>query len=833
MSRTLLLTFSLLFALTRPCHSYVPQMDRNEFGRIVTIKWATTQARSGVRFAVNTSSFPFPESDILRIVSDSFAAWENVASADVRFIDEGTGSFAKSDTDRHNVIVYDSTGFDIGAPPDAKVIAITTINWDNLGNIVDADITFNGRDFDFSASSAPNTRPNLVDLQDTMTHEIGHLLGLDHTPLTGSVSERPTMHPFSSPTGAGRSLADDDIAGLTFLYPGPGATSLGTVTGTVERENGTASFGVNVVAYDATSGSFVANSLSGSCGDQTGPNGDGRYEIAGLPPGDYHIGIEPIQSPVSEDNIGGIFSDLDRNFSAEFYNNALTRNAAQFVRVDAGRVAANIDFVFGFSAPGSPLVAERSFPQNTPDTGGPYTVQVVVTDDDVVASVILLYRVAGGSEIEVTMQSVDGDLWEASIPGQARGTLITYRIAAVDVADNKTVLPPIESNPLSFEVLSFSGQPLIYVVESGSDVVSVIDSGARREVARIPTGIRPHSIAMTPDETLLFVANTGTPSTPSRSLTVIETATHRRVADITVGLGPLDLAINQSGTRLFVTNSDARSLSVVDASELRELQRIALGVVSNGPFGVAVQADGNTAYTTNIDADQVIVTDVPSSQVIDVISVVASPRSLVLSTAGDRLYVTGFEGGVGIVDTQTRQQIRTIDTPAGTFRIAVSPTRNVIYATDQDSDLLLEMDPDAGRVLRSAPALFSGDNSRGLAVSADGSLVYVTNQDSNDLVVFDAESLSIVDSYTLGDGPRGIAIRRQPFDQPVQIDQIALADFNRDGFVGFSDFLLFAAVFGSAVGDPLFEARFDLTDDNRVDFPDFILFASVFGRPVV
>ena len=51
------------------------------------------------------------------------------------------------------------------------------------------------------------------------------------------------------------------------------------------------------------------------------------------------------------------------------------------------------------------------------------------------------------------------------------------------------------------------------------------------------------------------------------------------------------------------------------------------------------------------------------------------------------------------------------------------------------------------------------------------------------------------------------------------------ADFDTNGWVDFSDFLLFAEAFGS--NDELY----DLDGGGDVDFADFIAFAAVFGTP--
>ena len=58
----------------------------------------------------------------------------------------------------------------------------------------------------------------------------------------------------------------------------------------------------------------------------------------------------------------------------------------------------------------------------------------------------------------------------------------------------------------------------------------------------------------------------------------------------------------------------------------------------------------------------------------------------------------------------------------------------------------------------------------------------------------------------------------------------SLPDFDGDGTVGFSDFLMFAENFGLSHGDDGFDARFDLNGDWEVGFSDFVIFSRNFGR---
>lgn len=55
-------------------------------------------------------------------------------------------------------------------------------------------------------------------------------------------------------------------------------------------------------------------------------------------------------------------------------------------------------------------------------------------------------------------------------------------------------------------------------------------------------------------------------------------------------------------------------------------------------------------------------------------------------------------------------------------------------------------------------------------------------------------------------------------------------DFDGDGTVGISDFLLFASHFGYAVGHANYDARYDLDGDGRIGIGDFLIFTQDFGQ---
>ncbi len=55
-------------------------------------------------------------------------------------------------------------------------------------------------------------------------------------------------------------------------------------------------------------------------------------------------------------------------------------------------------------------------------------------------------------------------------------------------------------------------------------------------------------------------------------------------------------------------------------------------------------------------------------------------------------------------------------------------------------------------------------------------------------------------------------------------------DFDGDGTVGFSNFLLFASAFGRSQGHAGYDARYDLDEDGAIGFGDFLIFDGAFGK---
>lgn len=334
-------------------------------GKLGPVKWA----QFPIKVEINAStSDSLSNAEVITELNHAMTQWQSINSASVSFQDVETFiSAPEIGIDFRNFIYFDTEDFD------EAIIALTYVTSNtSTKEIVDVDMRFNKRHFTFLTDSQKPSEGKRIVLRNVATHEFGHLLGFDHSPLTeqqfGSFSiQESTMFPnFNDKQGT---LEQDDISILSFTYPSSSSPYTGTVTGFITNSDFgfSGNPGAHVVAWDYFRNPNTAiSSISGIT--STGVNLNGFYKIEGLPPGNYVFFIEPF--PINH-NSGLIqlssdfdflnkaplfknsFLSLSRSFPKEFWHGQAESeleistgfSTATFVEINESNQAKRIDFI--------------------------------------------------------------------------------------------------------------------------------------------------------------------------------------------------------------------------------------------------------------------------------------------------------------------------------------------------------------------------------------------------------------------------------------------------------------------------------------------------------
>jgi hypothetical protein len=299
-SKAFLITL-LIFAST--AMAYAPQLA-GDFGN-VQIHWKTPVIRIALSNSLTRQNPNIrPNSDVAGAIQRSLETWEK--AADIKFqtswTDKQTISPAGVSGDGVSLITIAQTPENLlfFAADAEEASARTRTFYNRRGFITEADIVLNPYQ-QFSTDGSFGT----FDLESILTHEIGHLLGLEHSFVLGA-----TMNALQGKNGiynlyafSPRTLAEDDIAAVRAIY---GAKNVdddccGEINGRLSLFNGKPAKDFQVWAEEPETGRVISG---------VSTNSDGSFRFEGLPAGEYSIYSQKIgdkgENSFLTENLGSI-----------------------------------------------------------------------------------------------------------------------------------------------------------------------------------------------------------------------------------------------------------------------------------------------------------------------------------------------------------------------------------------------------------------------------------------------------------------------------------------------------------------------------------------------
>ena len=272
---------------------------------------------------------PYSHEEAAELIDEAFNAWQSAPNASIRF--QG-GALLPEDVDASNMyqyinggsdgvnpVVFDDDGsiirslYGFGAEKDILGFAGPVLY--SGGEITAAQAVFNG----VVIYEANLSRGAVLS---TVLHELGHLIGLDHSQLFRHLAYNyvgfddvfsPIMLPTAADDDTFRTrLSVDDEHAIASLYPSEANGNTSSIRGVVRRGEDELP-GVNVIAKRVGAVTdFVYSAVTG-----TYSYGGGEFEFTGLPEGDYILAVEPVDPSYSGVSSVGQYAEYssDKSFS--------------------------------------------------------------------------------------------------------------------------------------------------------------------------------------------------------------------------------------------------------------------------------------------------------------------------------------------------------------------------------------------------------------------------------------------------------------------------------------------------------------------------------------
>jgi hypothetical protein len=330
----LLLLAALLLAPVMPARSYTLQFTGTSAA--TQVRWTTRTINVALSNSLTTQqTFIKPGSDVVGAARRALARWSQAADIEFNVVASSP----------NQTMAQDGVSLITVAPSNASQFSSDTtpgrarVFFDSAGAIFEADLAVNpniARRDPFtggivSSFFSTDGTSGSYDLESTFVHEIGHMLGLEHSGLlAASMQPRQGVNgTHGLPAQTVRTLSSDDVAGVRSIYGPRGG--LGRIEGTVTYTGGAGAFGAHVWAEDVATGRVVAGSVALP---------GGFYRIDSLPPGQYRVVAEYLDEPVAANQIAS---------RSGAYQGLSSTSVPPFLTTEAGTASVSADAATPFS----------------------------------------------------------------------------------------------------------------------------------------------------------------------------------------------------------------------------------------------------------------------------------------------------------------------------------------------------------------------------------------------------------------------------------------------------------------------------------------------------
>jgi YVTN family beta-propeller protein len=298
--------------------------------------------------------------------------------------------------------------------------------------------------------------------------------------------------------------------------------------------------------------------------------------------------------------------------------------------------------------------------------------------------------------------------------------------------------------------------PRIYVPNSASKSVTVIDPATYRVLDEFRVGREPQHVTPSYDLKTLWVLND-----KGNSLTRIDPATGKKENTIRVG-DPYNMYYTPDGKYAIVVAERRKRLNFLDAATMKPAH--SMKVPCKGVDHVDFSADGRYFIASCEFSGMLLKIDVADQTLLGKLELAphGMPQDVKLSPDGSVFYVADMmANGVYLIDGVNLRRIAFIPTGKGAHGLYVSRDSRVLYVSNRDEGSISLIDFASRRVVRKwqIPGRASPDMG---GVSADGKVLWLSGRYNSEVYAIDTGDGKLLARIPVGRGPHGLCVYPQP-----------------------------------------------------------------------
>ena len=325
-------------------------------------------------------------------------------------------------------------------------------------------------------------------------------------------------------------------------------------------------------------------------------------------------------------------------------------------------------------------------------------------------------------------------------------------------------MPPVE-DPSDIYAADHAGNlnpvvrdltPRVYVPNSGSNTVDIIDPATFKIIGHFPVGHQPQHVVPAYDLKRLWVLND-----LGDSLTAIDPATGKKGETVPVE-DPYNMYYTPDGKFAIVVAEAKERLDFRNPGTMKLVE--SLSVPCKGVDHMDFTADGRFLIASCEFAAKLIKVDVANRKLVGEISLEKGgmPQDVKTSPDGKVFYIADMmANGIYLIEPDSFTRVGFIPTGKGTHGLYVSRDSKILYISNRGEGSITLLDLATRKIATKWQIPHGGSPDMG-GVSADGKVLWLSGRYNAEVYAFDTSDGHLLARLKVGKGPHGLCVYPQP-----------------------------------------------------------------------